>query len=141
MRIQRLNHSIYQLQYHIVWGTKYRRKILKKYVRTELVKSMYRLERKYPEWQFVTINTDRDHVHIQIECSPKYAPADVVRQIKISTSKRLRKRFKYIDRMYNHSGVWSVGYFISSIGINEEQIRKYIQTQGDKPVDVTKEFS
>ncbi|HEX9503248.1 MAG TPA: transposase, partial [Patescibacteria group bacterium] len=64
MRIRQLNHSVYQIQYHIVWGTKYRRKILKHYVRSELIKFLYEVQRQYPDLYFDNINTGDDHVHI-----------------------------------------------------------------------------
>ena len=142
MRIRQLNHSVYQLQYHIVWGTKYRRKILKHYVKKELIKSMYRVLRKNKDWYMYNINTDNDHVHIQIEIPPKYKISSVVREMKSKTSRDLRKRFKFIDRMYKNSGIWSVGYFVSSIGLNEKQIKKYIDNQSryDVGIDVTDEY-
>ena len=48
MRLRKLNHSTYQHQFHIVWGTKYRYKILKPYVLLELKKSLYSTVKKYP---------------------------------------------------------------------------------------------
>jgi len=57
MRIRRLNHSVYQLQYHLVWGTKYRRKFLKHYVRKTLIDSLYKTQKRYPDWFFHKINT------------------------------------------------------------------------------------
>jgi len=142
MRIRQLNHCVYQTQYHIVWGTRYRRKILKYYVRSELVKILYRSQRRHPNWYFHNINTGVDHVHLQIEIPPIYPIAAVVRELKACSSAHLRKRFKFIDRVYGHSGIWSVGYFVSTIGLNEDQIRKYIdrQSQYDKGVDITAEF-
>lgn len=143
MRIRRLNHSVYQLQYHLVWGTKYRRKILKPYVRKELIRSIYRILRTHKDWYMSNINTDKDHVHMMIEIPPKYRVAAVVKEIKSKTSLELRKSFKFIDRIYENSGIWGVGYFVSSIGLNEEQISRYIDLQNreEKSVDVTNEFS
>lgn len=143
MRIKQLNHSIYQLQFHIVWGTKYRRKFLKEYVRQELSKSLKKLQRKYPEWYFQKINTDQDHVHIIMEIPPKQSIAWCVQQMKSNTSKDLRKKYKFIDNMYDHSGIWSIGYFVSSIGLNEAQIAQYVEQQGEQDFvkDVTAKFS
>ncbi len=136
MRTQCLNHSTYELQYHIVWGTKYRRKWLKDYVKQELIKSLYSTAKKYPTLHMVAINTDQDHVHLQIEIPPDITIADAVCAIKSRSSLHLRKRFKFIDKIYlEKDGIWSVGYFVSSIGIDEERIRKYIEHQGkqEKP--------
>lgn len=144
MRIRKLNHSVYQTQYHIVFRTKYRRKILKPYVKTELFKSFYRIQKRFPDWYFHTINTDLDHVHLQVEFPPTYTIAEVVQKLKTQSAKDLRKRFQYLDHIYyGFDGIWSPGYFVSTIGLDEEKIRKYIEMQGqdDVGVDVSSEFS
>ena len=143
MRIRQQNHSVYQIQYHVVWGTKYRRKILKSYVRKELIKSFYKVQRNYPDWYFHQINTGSDHVHILMEIPPKYKISEVIQKLKIKSNNDLRQSFKFIKQIYEkrHS-VWGVGYFVSTVGLNEEQIRKYIekQNQDDLGIDVSGEF-
>ncbi len=136
MRIQHLNHSTYQHQYHIVWGTKARRKYLKPYVLKELKKSLYETCKKYPTLWIEAVNGDEDHVHLQIEIPPNIAVSDAVGILKNLSSQHLRKTFKFIREMYlDKDGIWSVGYFSSSVGLNEEQVKRYIEWQGkqDKP--------
>lgn len=136
MRIRHLNHSTYQHQYHIVWGTKGRRNVLQKYVLPELKKSFFDTIKKYPTLFLHEINTDQDHVHLQIEIPPNIAVSDAVRALKANSSLHLRKKFKFIREIYlEKDGIWSVGYFSSTIGLNEAQVKKYIQWQGkkDKP--------
>lgn len=143
MRIRQQNHSVYQIQYHIVWGTKYRRKILKSYVRKELIKSLYKVQRKYPDWYFHKINTGSDHVHILMEIPPKYKISEVVQKLKIKSSNDLRHKFKFIKRVYGKRRcMWGVGYFVSTVGLNEKQIRKYIEKQNidDLGRDVSQEI-
>lgn len=126
-----LSHSVYEIQYHLVWGVKYRRKILKNYVLVELIKSIHKLQRTYPTWYIHKINTNIDHIHMLIEIPPKYSVAEVVQKIKIQTSKDLRKHFKFIDRIFGEkSGIWGIGYYVSTVGLNEEKILKYIAYQG-----------
>jgi putative transposase len=133
MRTRSLNHSTYMLQYHIVWATKYRYQWLKPYVRTELRKSFQDTLKKYPTLFIFETNTDQDHVHLQIEIPPNITLSDAVSKLKSNSSLHLRKKFKFIRQMYlDKDGIWSVGYFVSSIGLNENQIRKYIQYQGKK---------
>ena len=146
MRIRHLNHSTYQVQYHLVWGTKYRRRWFKDYVTVEFIKTLYALQRRHPAWFFETINTDRDHVHLQMTFPPSDSVAAVVQEIKATTSARLKKRFPFIQRIYVHNksgGIWAVGYFVSTIGIDEATIKKYIERQGqaELPQDITAEFS
>ena len=136
MRIQHLNHSTYQHQYHIVWGTKGRRKFLQTYVLPELKRSFYATIKKYPTLWIETMNTDLDHVHLQMEVPPNISVSDAVQKLKADSSLYLRKKFKFIREIYlEKDGIWSVGYFSSTVGLNESQIRKYIEWQGrkDKP--------
>ena len=136
MRIKNLNHSTYQHQFHIVWGTRGRRKYLKPYVLTQLKKSFYDTCKKYPTLYIVECNSDEDHVHIQIEIPPNIAISDAVQKLKSLSSQHLQKTFKFIREMYlEKDGIWSVGYFSSTIGLNEERIKRYIEWQGkkDKP--------
>jgi len=133
MRIQSLNHSTYELMYHIVWGTKYRRKWLKPYVRHELERCFKETTEKYPTLHIEAMNTDEDHIHLQIEIPPDIAIADAVRALKSHSSLELRKRFKFIRQMYlEKDGIWSVGYFVSSVGADEERVRRYIERQGEQ---------
>ena len=133
MRIRHLNHSTYSHQYHVVWGTKYRRKILKPYVLTELKKILYATVKKYPTLWIENLNTDEDHVHLQIEIAPNTSVSDAIGKLKAASSRFLRSKFKFIREVYlEKDGIWSVGYFSSTIGLNEKQIKKYIDWQGKK---------
>jgi len=138
MRIQSLNHSTYQHQYHIVWGTKYRRKYIKDYVKEELLASFADTCSKYPTLQIINVNTDNDHIHMQIEIPPDIPVCEAVQKLKQNSSIRLRRKFKFIKNMYLENGIWGVGYFSSTIGLNEEQIKKYIekQSQDDYPTTI-----
>ena len=136
MRIRHLNHTTYQHQYHIVWGTRGRRRYLKPYVLPILKKAFYETIKKYPTLYIHEFNTDQDHVHLQIEIPPNISISDAVRTLKAHSSLVLRKHFKFIREMYlEKDGIWSVGYFSSTIGLDEERIKRYIAWQGkkDKP--------
>ena len=82
------------------------------------------------------MNANDDHVHLQIEIPPNIAVSDAVSTLKSASSFHLKKKFKFIREMYlEKDGIWSVGYFSSTIGLNESQIKRYIDWQGkkDKP--------
>ena len=133
MRTRSLNHSVYQTQYHLVWGTRYRIKYLKEYVKEEFLEACFDVVREHPTLYIHSINTDQDHVHIQIEIPPNLSVAVVVQKLKIESSKKLKKKFKFIREIYlEKDGIWGVGYFVSSVGLNEEQVKKYIEWQGKK---------
>ncbi len=140
MRIRSLNHSTYQIQYHIVWGTRYRFKYLKPYVKEEFRRYLYEATKKYPTLHVHSFNTNEDHVHIQIEIPPNLSIAAVVQKLKADSSFRLKRKFEFIDKMYLDGSIWSVGYFVSTVGLNEEAIRKYIANQGRKDRGATQRF-
>ena len=143
MRIRSLSHSVYQHQYHIVWGTKYRRKYLKHYTKYEFIKSLYSTIEKYPTLFLHSASVSEDHVHIQIEIPPSISVAVAVQKLKQESSRYLKERFRFIRDMYVDGNIWSVGYFSSTIGLNEDQIKKYIEYQNKKdlPTQLECEFS
>jgi len=115
---------------------------LKEYVKPEILAVFGRAMKKYPELQIIAINTDNDHIHIQIEIPPDISVSAAIQQLKSMSSAHLKKKFKFIKNMYLDGGIWSVGYFSSTIGLNEEQIKKYISWQGqrDMPQETTLGF-
>lgn len=90
------------------------------------------IEKKYPTIHVEEMNTDNDHVHLQMEIPPNLSVAVVVKRIKWLASLRLKKRFKFIREMYLDGNIWSVGYFSSTIGLNEKTVKDYIASQGKK---------
>ena len=143
MRVRQLNHSVYQTEYHLVCGTLYHRKFLKHYVRQELVKSLYHIQKEHPDWYFTKINTGDDHVHLLMEIPPKCSVSEVVQKLKSKTSFYLRKKFKFISEIYDGKGIWGTGYFVFTVGLNEANIKKYIERQNnfDRGFDLTGELS
>ncbi len=131
MRILKLKHSVYQHEYHIVFGTRRRRMFLKKYVKPEFDRVMFKYQKKYPKIKLVEVNLNNDHVHLLMEIPPDTNVATVVKQIKWLTSITFKKKFKFIREMYKGGSIWGVGYFSSTIGLNETTIRRYIKYQGN----------
>ncbi len=120
-------------------GTRSRRKFLKPYVHEYFLIELKRLIAEYPTLHLISVNTNQDHVHLQIEIPPNIAVSAAIQRLKSETSKKVRKQFKFIDRMYLEKGIWSVGYFSSTVGLNETQIKKYIEYQNkiDEGVQLT----
>ena len=143
MRILKLRHSVYQHEYHIVFGTRKRRRFLKSYVKPEFSRVMIVLQKKYPTIRLVESNLNNDHVHLLMEIPPNTSVAIVVKKIKWATSIAFKKKFKFIREMYLNGSIWGVGYFSSTIGLNESTISKYIEHQGnqDTPRQIKLGFS
>ena len=104
-------------------------------MKEEFIEILHGLTKKYPTLFFHAINTDKDHVHIQVEFDSDTSSSRVVQILKWHTSIRLKKKFPFIRKMYLSGSIWSVGYFSSTVGLNEKIIKQYIQYQGrlDKP--------
>ncbi len=133
MEIRKQGHCAYRCEYHIVIVSKYRRKVLNSgsYEYFEII--MEQILEKVPEVRVQTMNHDEDHIHIHISIPPKMRVSDVVRTIKSISGRLLKKKFEYIRKAYwGVDGVWSDGYFVSTIGIDEMIIQRYIEHQGQE---------
>lgn len=126
-------HSKYSMKVHLIFVTKYRKKILTSDRRSNDVKQfLYDASRKY-ECRIIQMESDKDHVHILLEYSPKVSVSDIVRQLKqYSTHQMWNYHTEYLSGQYwKHKVLWSDGYFACSIGqVSQEIIEKYIQNQG-----------
>ena len=133
MQVTRTAHSAYYLKYHVVWVCKYRRKILKPGVVSYIRKTLPGLLRSMAGVEIETIGFDLDHLHLVITIPPKYSIAGVVGRLKSQLSSRMRKFFGWLEKVYwKENVVWSPGYFVSSIGLDEEVIKKYVELQGQQ---------
>ena len=86
-----------------------------------------------PGVELQEIGFDGDHLHMVIEIPPKYRISDVMGKLKSQSSSRLRKKFTLLEKVYwDDKIVWSPGYFVSSIGVDEKLIREYVKHQGEQ---------
>ena len=124
-------HGLYYLHYHIVWVCKYRRRILNPGVCGYIRKLMPKLLRSMPGVTLETIGFDRDHLHMVMSIPPKYSISSVMGQLKSQSASKLRKKFSWLSKVYwKENVVWSPGYFVSSVGVDEKTIKKYVEFQG-----------
>jgi putative transposase len=124
-------HGVYRTEYHIVWIPKYRRRILNPGVRGYLIKLFPKALRKMPGCEIVEQSIQVDHIHLLMVIPPKYAVSDVIGEIKQYTSSRMRGKFAWLEKVYwKERVVWSPGYFVSTVGLDEKQITEYVRWQG-----------
>ena len=131
MRLRKQGHCAYRCEYHLVVTSKYRRKIFNagafSYLR-ELITSFHEI---LPEVEIIEINHDVDHVHLLLSIPPKMRVSDVVRTFKSHTGRCMKNKFEYMRKAYwGTDGIWSDGYFVSTVGVDEEVIKRYIENQG-----------
>jgi putative transposase len=115
----------------VVWPTKYRREILNPGVQKYLLDILKELPKYRPELIIKEVNTDLDHIHLLVSIPPSITVGSVVRLLKSNTANALNEKFPHLREVYwGTRSIWSAGYFVSTVGINEELVRRYIQNQG-----------
>lgn len=124
---------VYLCNYHLVLVTKYRRKILNDGVFRYMEECLKALKQYHPEVDILEINHDKDHIHMLVSIPPKMSVGSVVRILKSNTARDLKKKFEFLKDVYwGTDSVWSGGYFVSTVGVNEAVIRRYIEMQGEE---------
>ena len=133
METIKTSHSVYKLQYHVVWVCKYRRRILNPGMCNYLTQILAKLQRSTPGVTIETIGFDEDHVHMVMVIPPKYSIASVMGKFKSQSASELRSKFAWLRKVYwKENIVWSPGYFVSSVGVDEQIIKRYVEHQGQQ---------
>ena len=130
MKLDRQAHAVYKTQYHIVWVTRFRRKILTRGVEAYLETKLREVTKYYADWEYIAIGIDVNHVHLHMIIPPKYSVSYVVETLKKNTSRQLSLKFCFLSKVYlDNQGIWSKGFFVSTVGINEKVIQDYVNMQ------------
>lgn len=88
------------------------------------------IRKYYPDIEYIERNVQPDHVHLVVSFPPRYSIADVIRILKTNTSRGLKEKFEFLrKRYYGRGGMWSVGYFASTVGLDEDTIIRYVKYQ------------
>ena len=130
MENRRQAHCVYKCQYHIVWIPRYRYRVLTNGVDKYLEIKLDEIRKRYPEIEYIERKIQPDHIHLVVSFPPKYSIARVVQILKQNTSRELKEKFDFLkQRYYGAGGIWSVGYFVSTVGLDENMIRNYVRYQ------------
>ena len=133
---KKLKHTTWECKYHLVWIPKYRKKIIYGQLRTYLGEILKELALQ-KESEILEGHLMGDHVHMLISIPPKYSVSQVVGYIKGKSAIHIART--YAGRRNNFVGqsFWARGYFVSTVGRNEEIVKKYIkkQEEADRKID------
>ena len=134
-----LNHSRWECKYHVVFIPKYRKKAIFGQLRKELGEVLKRLAGQ-KESVIEEGHLMPDHVHMMISIPPKYAVSQVIGYIKGKSAIYIARHYAERKRNFVGQHFWARGYFVSTVGRDEEVIRAYIrhQEQEDRRVDQLK---
>ncbi len=121
---------VYSIQYHIVWCTKYRHKIITAEIEKRLLEIIYKIAEDN-KFEIIECNTDEDYIHLLINCSPQHYIPNIMKALKGVSARTLMKEFGVDLKKKLWGGhLWNPSYFVATVSENtEEQIVKYIQNQ------------
>ncbi len=135
-RFRKLSHSIYECKYHVVFCPKYRFRIFQGDIASYTRQQIEVLCRQKDLVEVLEINVQQDHIHVVMSIPPKYAVSSVMGFLKGKLALRLFGRYERLGKRYWGRHLWSRGYCVSTVGLDEEQIRAYVKWQERKEKQV-----
>ena len=123
-----LSHSKWLCKYHIIFTPKYRRKIIYNKYR-ESIRDILKSLCSYKGIEILEGHLMPDHVHLLLSIPPKYNVSSVMGYLKGKSSLMIFERHANLKYQFGNRHFWSIGYYVSTVGLNEATIRKYIQDQ------------
>ena len=119
--------TVYNVNYHFVWCTKYRRKVLDGDVANRCWQVFWEIAEKHG-WEIVSCEIRLDHVHMFVSAPPSIQPSDIVRYFKGASARLLFQEFPELKRQLWGGHLWAPSYYVGTAGnISAEAIKNYIE--------------
>ena len=128
-QFKRLSHSLYECKYHIVFCPKYRFRIFKDQVAVYVRQQIEELCRRKDAVEILELNVQPDHIHLVVSIAPKYAVSEFMGYLKGKLALNLFHQYEQLGKRYWGRHLWTTGYCVSTIGLDEERIVKYVKWQ------------
>ena len=125
---QSLAHTKWDCKYHVVFIPKKRKKAIFGVIRKHLGSVLHELANQ-KDCKILEGHLMSDHVHMSISIPPKYSVSNVVGYIKGKSAISIARRFMGKSRNFAGESFWARGYFVSTVGLDEEMVRAYIREQ------------
>jgi putative transposase len=140
--VESLSHTKWECKYHIVFIPKYRKKTLYGALRQQLGDLLRQLAMQR-ESRIEEGHLMHDHVHMLVSIPPKYSVSQVVGYLKGKSAIHIARTFMGKPRNFTGESFWARGYFVSTVGRDEKQIREYIKKrdQEDQRIDQQMKFN
>jgi putative transposase len=126
-RFKKLSHTIYECKYHVVICPKYRHRIFKGEIGEYARQEIYVLCKQEELLEVLELSIQEDHIHLVMSMPPKYAFSEIMGYVKGKLSLRLFQRYERVGKRYWGRHLWSRGYCVSTVGLTEELIRRYVR--------------
>lgn len=128
-KYRRLAHAVYQCTYHVVWVPKYRFRVLTGVI-AELIERDIRTLCEWKDVEVMELSVQIDHVHAVISIPPKISVSEFMGFLKGKLAIKVMKSYPQLRRKpYWGNHFWARGYFVSTVGLNEDLIRRYVRYQ------------
>lgn len=134
MGFHRSSHAVWDCRYHLIWSTKYRKRVLKSEVeRDACEKELRRIAEQY-DMNIQTIEVDIDHVHIYVEIPPQRSVGSAIGVLKGLSARYMFERFPNLKKLLWRGHLWESSYCVRSVGegVTAEMVRKYIEKHSEK---------
>ena len=140
-QFKKLSHSLYECKYHIVFCPKYRFRIFQDELADYTRQQIESLCRQKDQVEVLEVNIQPDPIHLVLSIPPKYAVSTVMGFLKGKLALRLFQRYEHLGKRYWGQHLWSRGYCVSTVGLDEDKIRKYVKWQEaqDKQAEQTQQ--
>ncbi len=126
-------HTRFDIKYHFVWTTKYRKAVLSGQVALRLREVIREVCRTH-EIEILQGHVSRDHVHILVSVPPNMSASKIMQYVKGKSSRKLMMEFRHLNRQFWGRHMWARGYFVATSGnVTDEAIAEYIRLQGKEP--------
>ncbi|MEM9955388.1 MAG: IS200/IS605 family transposase [Chloroflexota bacterium] len=126
---KKLTHTLYQCKYHIVFCPKYRFRILTGEIGAYVYREIYRLCEQKDKVEIIEATVQADHVHMILSIPPKYSVSNIMGYLKGKLAFRVFHNHPSVKKRLWGGKLWSRGYCVSTVGIDENKIRKYVRWQ------------
>ena len=135
------SHALYDIKYHIVWITKYRKSVMTGMIATR-TRELIRMICTSNDVQILSGHVSKDHIHLLVSAPPHMSVSKLVQYLKGNTSYKLQREFKELNKQYWGRHLWGRGYFVASSGnVTDEVIMEYIRTQEHEELKSSDNFN
>ena len=133
-RLYQLNHCTYLCKYHLVWTPRYRGAVMSSpYIKTEF-KRIFKLICRWKGFQIHAWHIGNEHIHLYLTIPPKFSVSYALAILKGKSSAWIKKKNRQIPK----GSFWARGYFVSTIGIQEAAMMRYIKNQYHHQIEIQK---
>ena len=131
-KYRKLSHVVYRCEYHIIWVPKYRFRILTGVIK-EMLENDIRMLCEWKSCDVEELSVQQDHIHLLVSVPPKVSVSELMGTLKGKLAIKLFKSYPRLkQKPYWGNHFWARGYFVSTVGIDEDKLRRYVKYQEEE---------